>query len=180
MPYRFHTLCRRPRSWPQVTMLLPVEAMRKHYQDQISGGRKNKHINKTRKRDSKRLHGGGGGVERKITSSSRPLENQSYLCAVKVNHQRLDRLCNLGSDEMFVGHHTQIDLCWIIFVINGPGIKPHGIIGSRFHEKIFCSKDIWTKWHHVTMESAKPDRYTAVEFTSKVIRLRGYCGFFFR
>lgn len=56
VPYHFQTLYRKPRSSPQVTMLLPVEARRKHYQDQISRGRRKKHRNKNRKRDIKRTH----------------------------------------------------------------------------------------------------------------------------
>lgn len=35
-PHHSQTLYRRPRSSPQVTTLLPVGAMRKHYQDQTS------------------------------------------------------------------------------------------------------------------------------------------------
>lgn len=41
-PHRSQTLCRRPGSSPQLTMLLPVGARRRHHQDQISRGRKNK------------------------------------------------------------------------------------------------------------------------------------------
>lgn len=37
-PYHPHTLCRRPGSSPQATMLLPEEAMRRHCQDPISTG----------------------------------------------------------------------------------------------------------------------------------------------
>lgn len=40
--YHFQTLYHRPRSSPQVTILLPVEATRRHYQDQISRGKENK------------------------------------------------------------------------------------------------------------------------------------------
>ena len=41
VPYRSQILYRKPRSSPQVTMTLPEEARRKHYQDQISRGIKN-------------------------------------------------------------------------------------------------------------------------------------------
>ena len=36
----------------------------------------------------------------------------------------------------------QIGICWIVFIINGLGIKPHGIIGSHLHSKIFYAKNV--------------------------------------
>lgn len=68
-----------------------------------------------------------------------PLETGAYLCAVKVNHERLDWLRDLGSDQELVWHHTQIDLCWIVLVVDGPGVEPHGLAGSCFHNSILCS-----------------------------------------
>lgn len=46
MPYHLQTLYHRPRSSPQVTMLLPVEAMRRHSRDPIS--RRNKKYKPTK------------------------------------------------------------------------------------------------------------------------------------
>ena len=37
---------------------------------------------------------------------------------------------------------THIDICWVVFIIDGPGIKPHSIVGSHFHNSIFCSKNM--------------------------------------
>lgn len=91
VPYHFHTLYHRPRSSPQVTMPLPVEAMRKHYQDQISRGRKNKHTNKNRKRDVKGTHRKCRGKKRKhkIIPYLRSMENKILLVSCQSKPQML-------------------------------------------------------------------------------------------
>lgn len=71
-----------------------------------------------------------------------PLETRAHLGAVKVNDERLHGLRDLGSDQELARHHAQIDLRWIVLVINGPGVKPHRVTASCFHTSIFCSEDI--------------------------------------
>lgn len=81
--YHFQTLYHRPRSSPQVTILLPVEATWRHYQDQISRGRENKQTKIEKDTLGEHIEKAGGEKRKhKIISYSRFHEKQNLTCVL--------------------------------------------------------------------------------------------------
>lgn len=157
--YHSQTLYHRPRSSPQVTMLLPGGAMRRHYQDQISRGRENKHTNKSRKTDMKRTH-------KKLKVKKK--ENIRYFLIQNVMENKILLVCCQSKPQM-LGQILQSlqwrETCSALHIdwyrLNSTYYQwPKDKI-SRHHWQSLPQQDLLfqgclNKWHNITMESAKP------------------------